>query len=388
MTYPQYFQEFVNFTRQLYKAGENVFIPLHAPVFAGNEKKYVSETIDSTFVSSVGAFVNQAEDELAKYTGAACAIATGNGTLALHAALVLAGVQPGDEVLLQPLTFVATGNAIKYCFAHPVFVDVDKDTAGMSAESLEEFLTTCTHLNNDGNCVHTSTGRIIRACVPMHTFGLPCRIAEIAALCQKHNIVLVEDSAESIGSYADGIHTGRYGKLGILSFNGNKTITCGGGGAIITDDETLGKHAKHITTTAKKPHPWEFWHDEVGYNYRMPNLNAALLVAQLEMLPEFLKNKRETADAWFGFCQSHGIAVLQERKDAKSNYWLNAILLKNREERDHFLEYTNSRQVMTRPAWTLLPKMPPFSNDFVFADRNAKWLEDRIVNIPSSYRPE
>jgi perosamine synthetase len=386
MAEPTFFRDFVSFTRELFSAEADTFIPLHAPVFAGNEKKYLNETIDSTFVSSVGEFVNRVEKDLSLFTGSHYAIATGNGTLALHAALVLADVQPGDEVILQPLTFVATGNAIKYCQAHPVFVDVDKDTAGMSADSLDEFLNKNAKQDGKGNCINTGTGRIIKACVPMHTFGLACRIQEIAAICARWNIALVEDSAESIGTTVNGVHTGKFGQTGVLSFNGNKTITCGGGGAILTDDESIGKLAKHITTTAKRPHAWEFFHDQVGYNYRMPNLNAALLAAQLEELPAFLENKKNTAGLYHGFLNSQNRTFLDALPGTASNYWLNTVLMTDRVERDAFLQYTNDNKVMTRPVWTLLNKMPAFENDQVFESANAQWLEDRIINIPSSVR--
>lgn len=378
------FKSITDFIRNLYSASPSELIPLHAPVFKGNEKKYVLETIDSTFVSSVGQFVNKAEELLTSFTQSPYVIATGNGTLALHAALVLAGVKYDDEVITQPLTFVATGNAIKYCGANPVFIDVDLDTAGLSPESLASFLKQHATLNANGDCINKLTGKTIRACVPMHTFGLVCRINEIAEICSTWNIILVEDAAESIGSYTNNTHTGRIGQIGTLSFNGNKTITCGGGGAILTHDETIARRAKHITTTAKIPHSWEFYHDEIGYNYRLPNLNAALLVAQIEELPAFIKSKRTIAEQYHNFFDKIGIKYLTEIKDTASNFWLNALLLESREQRDLFLEYTNKNLVMTRPAWTLLNKLPAFKDDFVYSNNNAQWLEDRIVNIPSS----
>lgn len=374
----------VQFVRELYGKSASELIPLHAPHFGGNEKKYLNDTIDSTFVSSVGAFVNESEKLIAEFTGAKFAIATGNGTLALHASLLVAGVKSGDEVITQALTFVATGNAIKYCGANPIFVDVDLDTAVMSPTSLLDFLESHCYLDQQGNCINKISGKKISACVPMHTFGLVGRIEEIAAICEKYNIVLVEDAAESMGSYCKGIHTGRFGKLGTLSFNGNKTITCGGGGAILTDDETLAKKAKHITTTAKIPHQWDFFHDELGYNYRLPNLNAALLVAQMEQLPNFLQSKRKIASNYQGFFMENNINFIKERTDTISNYWLNNLIVKDREERDFILNYTNSNNVMTRPVWILLNKLPVFANDFVFSSENSEWLEDRIINIPSS----
>lgn len=379
------FENIVSIIRTVYDTTDG-FVPLHAPVFRGNEKKYLNETIDSTFVSSVGDFVNKAEQDLAKFTGARFAIATGNGTLALHTALILAGVEKDTEVITQSLTFVATGNAVLYCGAFPLFVDVDKDTGGMSPDSLQRFLELYAMIDNDGQCFNKTSGKRIAACVPMHTFGFACRIQEIAAICNTWNIPLVEDSAESIGSYVDDMHTGRFGQTGVLSFNGNKTITCGGGGAIITDNEILAKRAKHITTTAKVPHKWEFFHDELGYNYRMPNLNAALLVAQLEQLPGFLSSKREVGQIYKERLTQIGVKCMEPIAGSTANFWLNAIILEDRDQRDAFLAYSNENGVMTRPAWTLMHKMPAFKNAFVFESENAQWLEDRIVNIPSSVR--
>lgn len=383
MTDTALFSHITDTIRSIY-GFQGEFIPLHAPVFHGNEKKYLNQTIDSTYVSSVGEFVNQVERDLARLTGAGYAVATGNGTLALHTALILAGVARDTEVITQSLTFVATGNAVLYCGAHPVFVDVDRDTAGMSPESLRRFLEEHTIADDYGNCLNKTTGRRISACVPMHTFGFACRIEEIAAICKTWNIPLVEDSAESIGTTVNGIHTGRFGQTGVLSFNGNKTITCGGGGAIITDNEHLAHRAKHITTTAKVPHRWEFFHDELGYNYRMPNLNAALLVAQLEQLDGFLKHKRKTAATYAEAWDKLNLGYMKPLPGTEANFWLNAILLGDREQRDAFLEYSNNHGVMTRPAWTLMHKMPAFAGCQVFETDNAQWLEDRLVNIPSS----
>lgn len=379
------FKNIVQVVRDIYGSQES-FIPLHAPVFRGNEKKYLNETIDSTYVSSVGAFVDQVEKDLAAFTGARFAVATGNGTLALHTALLLAGVERGTEVITQSLTFVATGNAILYCGARPVFIDVDKDTAGMSPESLEKFLNEHCTINADGHCINKATGSRISACVPMHTFGFLCRIDAIAAICRNWNITLVEDSAESIGSYYGDVHSGRFGKTGVLSFNGNKTITCGGGGAVITDDETLARRAKHLTTTAKVPHKWEFFHDELGYNYRMPNLNAALLVAQIEELSGILESKKRVAEEYQKSFDLLNVEYMKPLHDTRPNYWLNAIILKDRHERDAFIGYSNDHGVMTRPAWVLLHKLPAFQTALVYEDNNAQWLEDRLVNIPSSVR--
>lgn len=377
----------INCIRSLYSNRE--VIPLHEPYFGGNEKKYVQDCIDSTFVSSVGKYVTQFEEMITDYTSSKYAIATVNGTAALHVALLLAGVKPGDLVITQPLTFIATCNAIKYCSADPVFVDVDKDTLGMSPEALESWLEKNTTVEN-GVCFylsHTRGKQKISACVPMHTFGHPCRIDKIVEICSKYHIPVVEDAAESIGSYYKGQHTGTFGELGILSFNGNKTITTGGGGMILTDDEEIGKLAKHITTTAKKPHPWKFEHDMIGYNYRLPNINAALGCAQMEKLPEILKNKRETASAYRDiFANMEGIEYISEPNDSISNFWLNAILLKNLEDRDAFLKYSNEHKVITRPAWILMNELEIFKKSLSADLGIAKNIAERLVNIPSSFR--
>ena len=377
------FPNIVSKIRELYGEG---FIPLHAPYFGGNEKKYLADCIDSTFVSSVGQYVNLFEQKLAEFTGAKYAIATVNGTSALHVSLILAGVEANDEVLTQALTFVATSNAISYIGASPVFIDVDRDTMGLSPEKLENFFKNETVMNTDGFCYNKSTGKRIKACVPMHTFGIPLRISEVVSICKKHNIIVVEDTAESLGSYVNNIHTGNFGQLAAFSFNGNKTITCGGGGAIITNDETLAKRAKHLTTTAKSPHPFEFFHDEIGFNYRMPNLNAAVACAQLEQLDLFLKNKRITAEKYSTFFKEIGVDFVNEITNTKANYWLNAIILKNKEERDSFISYTNEHEIMTRPIWTLMNRLPAFKNAQTDDLINSYWLEERVVNIPSSYR--
>jgi len=371
----------ISFVQNRYKTTE--FIPLHEPRFTGNEKKYLNECIDSTFVSSVGKFVDEFEGKIAQYTGAKYAIATSNGTSALHASLILANVEEGDEVITQPLTFVATCNTIKYCGANLVFIDVDRDTMGLSPIALQEFLEINTTVKN-GQCVNNTTNKIIKACVPMHTFGHPCRVDEIQDICEQYCITLIEDSAESLGSFYKGKHTGTFGKMGVISFNGNKIITGGGGGCIITNDKELAQKAKHLTTTAKIPHKWEYMHDIVGYNYRMPNLNAALIVAQLEQLDKFLSSKRSLANAYKEFFKNSDIRFVTEPENSKSNYWLNAILLKNKEQRDSFLNETNSKGVMTRPIWTLMNKLPMFENYQKSSLSNAEWLEQRVINIPSS----
>lgn len=362
------------------------FIPLHAPVFRGNEKAYLLDTIDSTFVSSVGAYVNKFENMMCQITGAKYAIAIVNGTNALHMGLLLADVTAGDEVISQSLTFIATCNAISYINAHPVFLDVERDTMGLSPDSLKQFLEKNAELRSDGYTYNKNSGRRIKACIPMHTFGFPCRIDLISDLCKRWNITLVEDAAESLGSYYKGLHTGVAGKIGIFSFNGNKTVTCGGGGALITNDLEIARRAKHLTTQAKVPHKWAFIHDEIGYNYRMPNLNAALACAQLEQLHEFIGNKRELARTYQSYFNKNQIQFATEIKEAKANYWLNAILFDNLDQREAFLEYANENGVMTRPVWELMHRLPMFASAEKADLTNSEWLADRLVNIPSSVR--
>jgi aminotransferase in exopolysaccharide biosynthesis len=379
------FEKAIQFIRTQFNTSE--FIPLHEPRFAGMEKEYLLDCIDSTFVSSVGAYVDRFEAKLAEYTGAKYAVVTVNGTAALHVALKLAGVQAGDEVITQPLTFIATANAISYCGATPCFIDVDRDTLGLSPSDLRIFLETQTIDNGKtGRRINRTTRRPVAACVPMHTFGHPCRIDEIVAICNEYGLAVVEDAAESLGSFYKGKHTGTFGKMGVFSFNGNKTITCGGGGAIVTDDESLARRAKHITTTAKVPHRWEFVHDEIGYNYRMPNLNAALACAQLEQADGFLDKKRELAEAYQAYFPTVGMSFVTEPEHARSNYWLNALILSGREARDSFLKETNDAGVMTRPVWRLMNELEMFKDCPRGPLDNAKWLEERVVNIPSSVR--
>lgn len=376
------FEEVINFIRKSYNKQDG-FIALHEPVFIGNEKKYIEECIDSTFVSSVGKFVDQFEEEIAKYTNVKKAVVCVNGTNALHMALLLSGVKSDDEVITQPLTFIATTNAISYCGAKPVFVDVDIETLGLNPDALSAFIENNTEQKADG-CYNKTTKRKISSCIPMHTFGHPCRIDEIAAICSKYNISLVEDAAESLGSYFKEKHTGTFGKIGVLSFNGNKIITTGGGGMLIFNDVDLAKKAKHLTTQAKVNHPWEFSHDDIGYNYRMPNINAALGVAQLEQIERFLIAKRKLAHEYQVFFEQLGIKFVTEPKYAKSNYWLNSILLKNRKERDEFLIYTNKNGIMTRPVWELMNRLPMFMDAQCGDLSNAEWIADRLVNISSS----
>ncbi len=376
-------QAVIEFIRGLYKTEK--FIPLHEPRFLGNEKKYLLDCIDSTFVSSVGKFVDQFESMICEFTGARYAVATVNGTAALHIALKLVGVDSGDEVITQPLSFIATCNAISYCSAKPIFVDVDLDSMGMSPESLRTFLSLHTY-QELGKCINAITGKKIAAVVPMHTFGLPCRIEQIATICQEFNVPLVEDAAESLGSYFKGRHTGTFGRVGTLSFNGNKTITTGGGGMIITNDADLARRAKHITTTAKITHPYEFIHDEVGYNYRLPNLNAALGCAQMESLALQLKSKREIAVEYENFFSGTDLRLAKEINGGHSNYWLNALVLKDRLQRDFYLNSLNDAGVMCRPIWRLMNKLAMFKDCQSEDLSNVMWLEDRVINIPSSAR--
>jgi perosamine synthetase len=375
------FEYVVEFIRNIH--GTEEYIPLHEPRFTGNEKKYLNECIDSTFVSSAGKFVDEFEEKIANYTGSKYAVATSNGTSALHIALILANVTKKDEVITQPLTFVATCNAISYCGANPIFIDVDKDTLGLSPTALERFLETSTTIKSK-QCVNNITGKIIKACVPMHTFGHPCRIDEIRDICDKYHISLIEDAAESLGSFYKGKHTGTFGKMGVMSFNGNKIITAGGGGCIVTNNKELAERAKHLITTAKVPHKWEYTHDMIGYNYRMPNLNAALLVAQLENLENFLLKKRELATAYVNFFHDTDYYFVKEPINSKSNYWLNAVIFNDHGQRDLFLDETNLKGIMTRPIWTLMNKLIMFQNAQCGQLTNAEWLEKRVVNIPSS----
>lgn len=359
------------------------YIPLHRPVFEGNERQYLVDCIDSNFVSSVGIKVTEFEEKIAKYTGSKFAIATVNGTAALHVAIKLAGVNPGDEVISQALTFIATCNAISYAGAKPIFIDVDLDTMGLSPSALKSFLDNNAEKRADG-AFNKFSGNRISACVPMHTFGFPCRISEISKICDEWNIALVEDAAESLGSYVGKKHTGTFASMGTLSFNGNKVITTGGGGMIITDDSYLAKRAKHITTTAKVSHPYEFFHDEIGYNYRMPNLNAALGCAQMERLDDFISIKKQLAEKWNIFFNKKRINFVKALDGNIANHWLNTIILDSREDRDEFLRFTNANNVMTRPIWTLMSKLPMFNECQSDSLKNSLWLEDRLVNIPSS----
>jgi perosamine synthetase len=373
----------ISFIKEQYKT-EN-FIPLHVPHFGGNEKKYLIETIDSTFVSSVGAYVDQFEVMMQNITSTKRAVAVVNGTAAIQVALRLIGVKAGNEVLTQALTFVATANAIAYQNATPVFLDVDLDTMGLSPKSVALFLEEFGDLREDG-CYNKKTGNRISACLPMHTFGFPVHLDELIDICDKWKIPVLEDAAESLGSEYKGKSTGSFGKLGAFSFNGNKIVTCGGGGAIVTNDPKLGEKGKYLTTTAKIPHPYEYVHDEMGYNFRMPNLNAALACAQLEQLDDFLTNKRKLAREYESFFASNGVKFRTETPDTKANYWLMCVELENKSDRDLFLKTTNDNNVMTRPIWQLMYRLPMYSNCQRDKQFNAEFLEERIVNIPSSVR--
>lgn len=378
------FDSTIRFIKELY--GNQDFVPLSVPRFIGNEKRYLEECIDTTFVSSVGKFVDRFEEDMARYTGARKAVVCVSGTNALHMAMMLVGVERNDEVLTQALTFIATCNAISYIGAYPVFIDVDMSTMGLSPDAMKKWLMENAEMRN-GACYNKRTGRRVKACVPMHTFGHPVRIEEIAALCAEYHIELVEDAAESIGSKYKGIHTGLFGKVGALSFNGNKTITTGGGGMLLFQEEELGALAKHLTTQAKVPHRWEFRHDHIGYNYRMPNINAALGCAQLEHLDEFIADKRATAAAYADYFKGvDGIDFFTEPENCFSNYWLNVVVLQDKDAQQAFLQETNDNGVMTRPIWELMNRLPMFEHCEHDNLKNTTWFADRVVNIPSSVR--
>lgn len=379
------FDSLIQFVREQYRSSE--FIPLHAPIFAGRERDYVTDTIDSTFVSSVGAYVDRFESDMVAYTGSPRTVATVNGTAALHIALKLAGLRPGELVITQSLTFVATCNAIAYCNAEPLFIDVDRNTMGLSPKAMETWLAENAQVGGDGLCRVKEDGKVIRACLPMHTFGHPVDLDALIDVCTRWNIVMVEDAAESLGSFYKGRHTGTFGTLGTLSFNGNKIITTGGGGMILANEE-LGKRAKHLTTTAKQPHPYEYVHDEVGYNYRLPNINAALGCAQLEQLEAFIATKRELAARYAAHFKGGDLQFVTESAECRSNYWLNAVVCDSRAHRDALLKATNDKGVMTRPIWALMNHLSIYANCRKGDLTQAEWLEARVVNLPSSVIPE
>jgi aminotransferase in exopolysaccharide biosynthesis len=378
------FDRLVSFVRDQYRTDEA--IPLHAPVFNGRERELLLDTIDSTFVSSVGKYVDRFEADIATLTSSPSAVAVMNGTAGLHVALELVGVAPGDLVVTQSLTFVATCNAISYCNAEPLFIDVDRKTLGLSPTALEAWLSEHAFIDDDGDCRTRVGHRRVKACLPMHTFGHPVDIDALIAVCKPWRLILVEDAAESLGSYYKGRHVGTFGKIGVLSFNGNKIITTGGGGMLLTDEGT-GRRAKHLTTTAKLPHAYEFVHDAVGYNYRLPNLNAALGCAQLEQLPSFLASKRALAGRYSEFFKGSDLRFIVEPDDCYSNYWLNGVICQDRAQRDALLKSTNGAGVTTRPIWRLMTRLPMFAAALRGTLENAEWLEARVVNLPSSVLP-
>ncbi len=371
----------VDFVRDTYKTNE--FIPLHAPTFAGNEKAYVMETIESTFVSSVGKFVDDFERKIEAYTGTAKSVATVNGTAALHAALYMADVQRGDFVVTQALTFVATCNALYHMGAEPIFLDVSPVSLGLCPKAVDAFLNEYAEVTETG-CIHKTTGKRIKAVVPMHTFGHPVELDELVAVCLKWNIALIEDAAESLGSFYKGKHTGTIGDFGAVSFNGNKIITTGGGGMVLCKTQELGARTKHVTTTAKVPHPYEFFHDEPGFNYRMPNLNAALGCAQMEVIEQYLKQKRELAECYIEFFKGTDFKFVTEPDYAQSNYWLNAIICPDKESREEVLTGTNSSGVMTRPIWQLMHRLPMFENAIRGDLTYSEFIEAHLINLPST----
>lgn len=371
----------IEFVQDTYQTKE--FIPLHAPTFNGNEKAYVTDTIDSTFVSSVGKYVEDFEKHIEIYTGTTKAVATVNGTAALHTALYMAGVKAGDYVITQALTFVATCNALFHMGAEPIFVDVSKVSLGLCPKSTAEYLDDNATLNSDGECIHKMTGQRIKAVVPMHTFGHPVELDELLSVCLKWNLVLVEDAAESLGSFYKGKHTGTVGDFSAISFNGNKVITTGGGGMVLCKNLDDGVHTRHVTTTAKVPHPYEFYHDEPGFNYRLPNLNAALGCAQMEMLPAFLDKKRMLAEKYMAFFASSEFQFVQEPEYAKSNYWLNAIICPDIDSRNLILKKTNASGVMTRPIWQLMHRLPMFKDALRANLSVSEQVESHLINLPS-----
>lgn len=378
------YRDVIKYIHELY--GTNDFVPLSVPVFIGNEKKYLEECIDTTYVSSVGKFVDRFEEMVAEYTGAKKAVVCVSGTNALHMAMMLVGVKRDDEVITQALTFIATCNAISYIGAHPVFIDVDKETMGLSPKAVKAWLETNAEIKGN-SCYNKNTGRRIKCCVPMHTFGHPVNLDELVKICEEWHIELVEDAAESLGSFYKGRHTGTFGKVGAISFNGNKTITTGGGGMLLFNDEGLAKFAKHLTTQAKVPHRWEFRHDHIGYNYRMPNINAALGCAQMEHLEEFVLNKRKTAAKYAEYFKNiEDIDFFTEPSDCRSNYWLNVVILKDKQSQFEFLQQTNDNGVMTRPIWELMNRLPMFEHCQNDGLENSIWFADRVVNIPSSIK--
>lgn len=375
------FNSFISLVREIYQTDQS--IPLHQPCFQGNELQYLKQVIDSNYVSTIGPFVHQFEVEMAEYCGSRYAIATVNGTAALHIALLLAGVKTDEEVITQAVSFVATANAIHYCGAKPIFIDIDLETLSLSAQALAGFLAKYAERRETG-VWNKRTGKRIAACLPMHSFGHPADMQNILKVCASYGLEVIEDAAEAVGSLRDNKQCGNFGKLGILSFNGNKIMTTGGGGMILTNDEILAQQAKHLTTTAKIPHNWEFVHDQIGFNYRMPNLNAALGLAQLQQLPSFLKSKRKLAEHYINWAKEFQVDIVTEPTNSCSNYWLNALLLSDQTEKEAFLAATNAQGVMTRPLWELLSNLPMYKDCQTDQLENSKQIATRLVNIPSS----
>ncbi|WP_051392415.1 LegC family aminotransferase [Kurthia huakuii] len=377
-------EQWSSFVQTVKKQYNQDFVPLHEPTFNEKELEYVTDCVKTGWVSSVGAYVTRFEEDLAKMVGVKRAVAVVNGTAALHIALKVVGVQPNEEVLMPALTFIATANAISYAGAVPHFVDVSESTLGLDPLKLDSYLAKIA-VKQNGVLINKETGRVIRAVVPMHTFGHPVELDELITVCEKYNLTLVEDAAESLGSYYKGKHTGSFGKVNAMSFNGNKIATTGGGGAILTDDEALADYAKHLTTTAKVPHKWEYVHDEIGYNYRMPNINAALGCAQLEKVNEFVESKRQLTTFYKKLVQElPGVHLFEEPRDTKSNYWLQTLLLDASIERDEVLAYLNDNGVMSRPIWQPMHYLEMYKDcprgDLAVVEN----LNKRIVNVPST----
>ena len=376
------FNEIINFIRDTYQTKDT--IPLHEPSFNGNEDNYLKQVIESGYVSGIGKFVDHFEDQIRDYTKTSKAVATTNGTSALHASLYLSDVKQDDFVITQSLTFIATCNAIHYLGARPIFIDIDLENLSLCPKSLETWLIQNAEINSRGICVEKNTKKFIKAVIPMHTFGHPAKLDELNQIAKRWNLSLIEDAAESLGSFYKDRHTGTIGRFGALSFNGNKIITTGGGGMILCKDQKEGHHMKHITTTAKISHEYEYIYEEHGFNYRLPNVNAAIGCAQMEKLDEFLSSKRKLAASYESFFKDTNITFLKEPVNCRSNYWLNTILVENKEHRDSLLKETNSCGIMTRPVWKLMHKLPMFDRDLRGDLSNSLWAEDRIINLPST----
>ena len=375
-------KDIYNLIKDIYR--NEKIVPLHSPYFFGNENKIIQETIDSTFVSSIGKNVNIFEKKITKITNSKYAVAVVNGTSALHLSLIVSNVQRNDLVITQSLSFISTSNSIKYVGADPVFIDIDLETLGLSYISLKNFLENETITKNN-ICYHKLSNRKIKACIPMHTFGHPVKIDKIKKICKKYNITLIEDSAEAFGSFYKKKSVGTYGDLSILSFNGNKIITTGGGGAILTNNKIFYEKAKHLSTQAKISHPWRFIHDEIGYNYRMPNINAALGIAQLENFDKIINVKRKIALKYKNHFLNTDIKFVDEPKNSVSNFWLNSILLKNKNEKEKTIKFLNDLNIKVRGCWDLIHTLKMYKNCYSYNLKNSKYIFDRLVNLPSSY---